>query len=229
MPKLTIKEVNAKVDLLSEKVSELCKALKSVLTPTIVVKEGAVDGKTIEELIKNTPILVDQSRSCGIGDYDTYHFNNGEDYDIALADNNGTLIFKEAIFEAPFDDKVRWQDCTNVWNKCTLKSLIEKWWDENAPAELKEHYSPTILALEEILPDCELPDWLKGQNKQLAIFKNIKERVKNLKGEEHLTWYWTRTAYRGTAYIEYRVLPDGSCNFYSALGSFAVVLACVPK
>ena len=229
MPKLTIKEVNAKVDLLSEKVSELCKALKSVLTPTIVVKEGAVDGKTIEELIKNTPILVDQSRSCGIGDYDTYHFNNGEDYDIALADNNGTLIFKEAIFEAPFDDKVRWQDCTNVWNKCTLKSLIEKWWDENAPAELKEHYSPTILALEEILPDCELPDWLKGQNKQLAIFKNIKERVKNLKGEEHLTWYWTRTADRGDAYVEYHVGPDGSYNYYYAYYSIAVVLACVPK
>lgn len=229
MPKLTIKEVNAKVDLLSEKVSELCKALKGVLTPTIVVKEGAVDEKTIKELIKDTPILVDQSRGCGIGDYNTYHFNNGEDYDIALADNNGTLIFKEAIFEAPFDDKVRWQDCTNDWNNCTLKPLIEKWWDENAPTELKEHYRPTILALEEILPDCELPDWLKGQNKQLAIFKNIKERVKNLKGEEHLTWYWTRTAYRGHAYLECGVSPGGSCSDYDADVSIAVVLACVPK
>ena len=229
MPKLTIKEVNTKVDLLSEKVSELCKALKGVLTPTIVVKEGAVDGKTIEELIKDTPILVDQSRGCGIGDYNTYHFNNGEDYDIALADNNGTLIFKEAIFEAPFDDKARWEVCTNDWNKCTLKPLIEKWWDENAPAELKEHYRPTILALEEILPDCELPDWLKGQNKQLAIFKNIKERVKNLKGEEHLTWYWTRTAIRGNAYLEYFVVPDGSYYDDFAYYSRAVVLACVPK
>lgn len=229
MPKLTIKEVNAKVDLLSEKVSELCKALKGVLTPTIVVKEGAVDGKTVEELIKNTPILVDQSRGCGIGDYNTYHFNNGEDYDIALADNNGTLIFKEAIFEAPFDDKARWQDCTNDWNKCTLKPLIEKWWDENAPAELKERYYPTILTLEEILPDCELPGWLKGQNKQLAIFKNIKERVKNLKGKEHLTWYWTRTAHRGYAYLEYVVTPDGSYDRNYADLSLAVVLACVPK
>lgn len=162
-----------------------------------------------------------------------YHFNNGEDYDIALADNNGTLVFKEAIFkesfdEESFDDIVERQFCTNDWNKCTLKSLIEEWWDENAPAKLKERYRPTILALEEILPDCELPDWLKGQNKQLAIFKNIKERVKNLKGEEHLTWYWTRTAIRDNACIEYYVNPDGSYDYGVADVSYAVVLACVP-
>lgn len=206
MPNLTIKELNEKVETLTKKVNKLLN--KSL--------EVDVCAEPLDAISK-------------VGVYKTYHFDNGKDYDIALADDNGTLIFKEAVFRAPFDDKADWRDYTNDWNKCTLKPFIEKWWDKNAPVELKDHYNPTILALEEILPDCELPDWLKGQNKQLAIFKNIKERVKNLKGEEHLCWYWTRTATRGDAYIEYIVYSDGSIHNYNASGAYAVVLACVPK
>lgn len=158
-----------------------------------------------------------------IGVYKKYLFKNGKEYEIAKADKNGTLIFKEAIFEAPYDE-----DNCNKWETSSLKRKLEDWWDKFAPEELKANYDVTILYLEEILPDSLLPDWLRGKGEQLEIFKDIKERVKNLKGEETLTWYWTKTSHRSNGNYQYNAIPTGSYSNYYALNTIGVVPACVP-
>ncbi len=211
MAKITVEQVNKKVDLLAEKVADLCKAL----LPSNDKKEGKAK---LPELVEG---------EAAVGYYKGYKFNDGNVYEIAKADNNGVLVFKEGIFEASFDG-TNWDNCSNNWEKSSLKKKLENWWDENAPAELKENYNVTLLEIYEVLPDHMLPEYLRGKGQQLAIFKDWKERLKNLRGEETSTWWWTKTPYRGDARNVYYVLPSGAYNLYYAYDSHAVVPACVP-
>lgn len=211
MAKITVEQVNKKVDLLAEKVADLCKAL----LPSNDKKEGKTK---LPELVEG---------EAAVGYYKGYKFNDGNVYEIAKADNNGVLVFKEGIFEASFDG-TNWDNCSNNWEKSSLKKKLENWWDKNAPAELKENYNVTLLEIYEALPDHMLPEYLRGKGQQLAIFKDWKERLKNLRGEETSTWWWTKTPYRGYANLVYCVTPAGACSDHYAHVSFAVVPACVP-
>lgn len=56
-----------------------------------------------------------------VGQIFVYPFKDGNDYEIQVADDNGTLVFVDAIFESEFDDKENWSECTNKWEDCTLK------------------------------------------------------------------------------------------------------------
>ena len=73
-----------------------------------------------------------------------------------------------------------------------------------------------------------LPEYLRGKGQQLAIFKDWKERLKNLRGEETSTWWWTKTPNRGHARDVYYVTPSGAYDYSDAGISYAVVPACVP-
>lgn len=211
MAKITVEQVNKKVDLLAKKVADLCKAL----LPSNDKKEGKTK---LPELVEG---------EAAVGYYKGYKFNDGNVYEIAKADNNGVLVFKEGIFEASFDG-TNWDNCSNNWEKSSLKKKLENWWDENAPAELKENYNVTLLEIYEVLPDHMLPEYLRGKGQQLAIFKDWKERLKNLRGEETSTWWWTKTAYRGSAHYVCLVIPKGAYDDNYAYLSLAVVPACVP-
>lgn len=171
--------------------------------------------KELEKGVRPIPTVIDNKV---VGEIKSFLFKNGETYDIQFADNNGVLVFVDAIFEAPFDDKEDWTKCTNNWDKCTLKPLLEKWWNDNAPDELKNHYKIDLSESEHIFPS----------NKQLEIFKNWKNRIKGLKGNDYATWWWTKTPIPTYANLVRSINPSGALDLNNANDRHGVVPACVP-
>ena len=207
--KLTIKMVDAKVDQLASKVSELAIAIK-----------GYLDAKAQNKEAKENPTKP-VPRDFTKPEWRTFHFKDG-DVEIACADENGVLVFRDAIFEAPFDDKDDWRECTNVYDNCTLKKLLEEWYDKNAPKVLKDNYIVDLFNDYEIFdPDQMSAEYRDG--KQLAMFKDWHNRIKGLKGERYSTWWWTKTAYRGYVGYAISVYASGNRSFDYAYYSRGVV------
>lgn len=142
----------------------------------------------------------------------SYKFKNGETYEIAQADKNGVLVFRDCICEKKFD-----KNWSNIWSKSSLKKWLEKWWKNNAPDELKDNFKVDLLALEEIFGD-----------KKLEMFEDWHNRIKGLKGEETSTWWWTKTACRGYAYAAYIVGATGAISSNRAGSAHGVAPACRP-
>ena len=209
---LTIKEVNAKLDLLADRVAKLAKGVELLLTPCEETKKGSA---------------ISEPRDFSKPEWHSYHFKNG-DYEIAIADENGVLVFRDAIFEAPFDDKDDRRKCTNDWNKCTLKPLLEKWWEENAPQVLKDNYDVDLLNDYEIFDKDQMSEDYRIGN-QLAMFRDWHNRIKGLKGDRYSTWWWTKTANRGYVRTAIYVHPAGNRNGYYAYDSYGVVPCLRPK
>ena len=157
-----------------------------------------------------------------------FHFKNGKDYELALAGENGILVFRDSIFEAPFDDKDNWDDCTNDYEKCTLKVLLEKWWEDNAPQVLKDNYTITLPEAYNILPDEMLPSDLKGKGQQWEIYKNWRNRICGHHEEQRPTWYWTKSNHPSYADYVRNVDTSGDLSLSAAGYSLGVVPACVP-
>ena len=157
-----------------------------------------------------------------------FHFKNGKDYELALANDDGVLVFRDSIFEAPFDDKDDWNKCTNEWEKCTLKEVLEKWWEENAPQVLKDNYTITIPEAYNIFPDELLPQDLKGKNQHWEIYKDWRNRIFGHHEQPRSTWVWTKTKHPSYARNVRLVYTDGSLGSGGAYYSSGVVPACVP-
>jgi len=154
-----------------------------------------------------------------------YKFNNGKTYQIDLADENGVLVFRDAVFEAPFD---RSDDCTNVYDNSTLKKELEEWFDKNAPQVLKDNYTVDLLNDYEIFDEDQLPEEYRI-GKQLTIFKDWHNRIKGVKGARYSTWWWTKTAHRGSVSHAIIVYSSGYRNSYLANTSHGVVPCLRPK
>lgn len=135
------------------------------------------------------------SRDFAKPNWRTFRFGE-EEYELATADENGVLVFKDAIFEAPFD---RSNDCTNVYDISTLKKELEVWFDRLAPQALKDNYTIDLLENYEIFDWDQLPEEYRI-GKQLAIFKDWHNRIKGFKGQRYSTWWWTKTASRSSIY-----------------------------
>lgn len=157
-----------------------------------------------------------------------YLFKNGKEYELTVANKDGVLVFRNSIFEEQFDNKEDWTKCTNEYEKCSLKGILEKWWDENAPDELKEKYSITLPEAYNILPDNMLSDDLKGKNEHWDIFKDWRNRIFGHHEKEHSTWIWTKTPcpYHTRSVHSIHISGDLSVNY--AYDSNGVVPVCVP-
>jgi len=157
-----------------------------------------------------------------------FHFKNGKDYELALAGENGILVFRDSIFSAPFDEQEDWDKATNEWEKCSLKPLLEKWWEENAPDVLKDNYKITIPEAYNIFPDELLPQDLKGKNQHWEIYKNWRNRLFGHHERPETTWVWTKSKHPSVANLVRYVDTGGSLNLSGAYYSTGVVPACVP-
>lgn len=207
--KITVSAVNKKVDLLATNLANFAKSLSESIQLGIVTKP--------------IPNEINGTKSI----WKKYLFKNGKEYEIAVANSSGTLVFKNSIFQAPFDDKEDYRDCFNDYDKCTLKPLLEKWWEENAPDELKAKYRITIPEIYNILPDSELPTGLKGKNQLWDIYKDWRNRIFGHHEQNRPDWIWTRTACRSVGYSVYVVLTSGAYGSYFAYYSLGVAPACV--
>ena len=195
--------------------------LRSIKFPAMVCKVNKAEiDKFLEDLNKPGQILTDQSkafddettpRDFTKPNWRTFHFGS-EDYELATADENGVLVFRDAIFEAPFD---RSDDCTNVYDNSTLKKELEEWFDKNAPQVLKDNYTVDLLNDYEIFDEDQLPEEYRI-GKQLAMFKDWPNRIKGVKGQRYSDWWWTKTAYRGRVYSAIHVHSAGTRGYHIA-------------
>jgi len=202
--------------------------LRSIKFPAMVCKVNKAEiDKFLEDLNKPGQIIVDQSKSSNDEttprdftkpNWRTFSFGS-EDYELATADENGVLVFRDAIFEAPFD---RSDDCTNVYDNSTLKKELEEWYDKNAPQVLKDNYTVDLLEDYEIFDEDQLPEEYRI-GKQLAMFKDWHNRIKGVKGQRYSDWWWTKTAHRGNVHIAVSVTPTGYRNISHAYCSNGVV------
>jgi len=161
---------------------------------------------------------VEEDKGFKVGDIIKCEFKNGETYDIQLADKNGILVFVDAICEIPFDDKEDWIDCTNDYEKSTIKQFLEKWWEENVPDLLKSSYRIDLLESDQVI----------DSDRTLELFKNWHNRVKGLKGKKYSTWWWTKTALPSYARHVRGIHPDGGLSGVIATYTLGCVPACVP-
>ena len=211
--------------------------LRSIKLPVLVCKTNEdTIGKFLKNLNEPGQMITDQSKSSNDEttprdftkpEWRTFHFKDG-DKEVACADENGVLVFRDAIFEAPFDDKEDWRKCTNVYENCTLKKLLEEWYEKNAPQVLKDNYTVDLLDDYEIFdPDQMSEEYRVG--KQLAMFKDWHNRIKGLVGERYSTWWWTKTAIRGSVGFAIGVYTSGYRNYGTANDSYGVVPCLRPK
>ena len=202
--------------------------LRSIKFPAMICKVNKAEiDKFLEDLNKPGQIITDQSKSFNDEttprdftkpNWRTFHFGS-EDYELATADENGVLVFRDAIFEAPFD---RSDDCTNVYDNSTLKKELEEWFDKNAPQVLKDNYTVDLLEDYEIFDEDQLPEEYRI-GKQLAIFKDWHNRIKGVKGQRYSDWWWTKTAYRGYVSNAINVHTTGYRSYYYAYNTTGVV------
>lgn len=162
-----------------------------------------------------------------------YSFKDGSKHILDDAGRNGILVFRDAISEARFDDK---SDYSGDYSKSTVKVLIEKWWEDNAPNELKEKYDVALLSAEEVFSQEELDAYYDGSGKkapksiQLPLFANDwRNKCKNISGKKHGTWWWLRTQSPWICCLAALVGPAGTLYGGGARYSYALVPACYPK
>lgn len=140
-------------------------------------------------------------------------FKDGSKHILDDAGRNGILVFRDAISEAPFDDK---SDYSGDYSKSTVKALIEKWWEDNASNELKAKYDVALLSAEEVFSQEELDAYYDGSGKkapksiQLPLFANDwRNKCKNLFGKKYGTWWWLRTQSPWYCYGAATWVPQG--------------------
>lgn len=114
--------------------------------------------------------------------WEIFHFKNGKDYELALVNSYGVLIFKDSIFSDKFNEIGDWdksiRDWEKCWEKCSLKPLLEKWWEENAPYFLKICYKITIPVNHKLYV-------YNGEVVPACIPNSNKEKFKNTESNEN--------------------------------------------
>lgn len=216
--------------------------LRSIKMPVVICKPD-FDRDFLKDLNKPGNVFVEKNENVNqqkpLNDEKTprdfskpiwkkYHFKNGKDYELALAGENGILVFRDSIFSAPFDEQEDWDKATNEWEKCTLKPLLEKWWEENAPDVLKDNYKITIPEAYNIFPDELLPQDLKGKNQHWEIYKDWRNRLFGHHERLETTWVWTKSKHPSLANFVRLVNTGGSLYNIGANSRHGVVPACVP-
>lgn len=159
-------------------------------------------------------------------------FKDGKTYELEDAGRDGILVFKDAIFEGPFDE----DGDTNVWERCSLKKHLESWWDENASAAFKEEYDISILSREEVFDQEEL-DWFFSigrqeppKSNQLPLFaKDWKARIKRLPDGKTSCYWWLRSPCYLDAGRADLVSIDGALTGGGLFRGYGCVPACYPK
>lgn len=140
-PAELVKSLKRENDLLTKDNERLEKEVKELKTALGVYQTEKLKTITCEE--KEEPINFFHNLT-----WENFHFKNGKDYELALANSDGVLVFKDSIFSDKFNEIGVWDKKINNWEKCwekySLKPLLEKWWEENAPYFLKICYKITI-------------------------------------------------------------------------------------
>lgn len=149
---------------------------------------------------------------------------NGNELNFLETGVEGIYILDHVAFKGKFDE-----DGNNGWEKSSGKKKLQKWAEKNLTKEILEQFDIDIPTVEEVFSQKMLNWWredsVKGLvSKQLPIFKDSDERMKELGGKP--SWWWTRSAYAGYADYVWRVYTDGSLNLNHAngIGGFVPVL-----
>lgn len=148
----------------------------------------------------------------------------GEELNFLDSGVDGIYVLDHIAFKGQFDE-----DRNNDWEKSSGKKLLEQWFKEHVPAEIQEQFYIDLPTVEEVFSQ-KMINWWGGDSvnglvsKQFPIFKDSDERMKEFDG--NTSWWWTRSAYAGTAHYVWYVDFGGSAGDYYAryTGGFVPVL-----
>lgn len=164
-----------------------------------------------------------------VGEIIKVKFKDGKEYEIVKY-HDGVIGTRACPFGHVMNED--WSKEVD-WNTCDMKLFIEKWFDDNAPDELKELCSVTIPTATNVFGD-KYKDWHDDDKSEIQwdFFKDwhnrIKTRLDKERNEEGYVW-WLRSPY--TNYTDHfvHVGNDGSVNISNANNSNGVVLCFLKK
>ena len=163
-----------------------------------------------------------------VGDIIKVKFNDGNEYELVKY-HNGVIGTRDCPFGHVMNED--WMKKAD-WNTSDMKSFIEKWFNENAPKELKDLCSVTIPTATNVFGD-KYKDWYDDKSEiQWDFFKDwhnrIKTRLDKERNEEGYFW-WLRSPYADYSYHFVGVYSDGSVNYNHAYNSCGVALCFLKK
>lgn len=165
-----------------------------------------------------------------VGDTIKIKFKDGNEYELVKY-HDGVIGTRDCPFGHEMNED--WMKKAD-WNTSDMKSFIEKWFNKNAPKELKELCSVTIPSATNVFGD-KYKDWHNDDKSEIQwdFFKDWRNRIKTRldkeRNEEGYFW-WLRSPYAGDSYYFVFVYTSGSAgNYYRANYTHGVALCFLKK
>jgi hypothetical protein len=167
---------------------------------------------------------------AAVGDIIKVKFKDGKEYEIVKY-HDGVIGTRDCPFSHVMNED--W-DKEADWNTCDMKPFIEKWFDDNAPDELKELCSVTIPSATNIFGDKYKGTCYNDDESEIQwdYFKDWHNRIKTILNEsanEEGWWYWTKSKHTVNADRFVLVGTNGSANNYGANDTLGVALCFLKK
>ena len=165
-----------------------------------------------------------------VGDIIKVKFKDGKEYEIVKY-HDGVIGTRDCPFSHVMNED--W-DKEADWNTCDMKPFIEKWFDDNAPDELKELCSVTIPSVTNIFGDKYKGTRYNDDESEIQwdYFKDWHNRVKTILDEsanEEGWWYWTKSKRAGYSVSFVNVYSNGGASNDYANITYGVALCFLKK
>lgn len=165
-----------------------------------------------------------------VGDIIKVKFKDGNEYEIVKY-HDGVIGTRDCPFGHVMNED--WKKEAD-WNTCDMKPFIEKWFDDNAPDELKKLCSVTIPCGTNIWGDKYKGRYYNDDESEIQwdYFKDWHNRVKTIldkSANEEGWWYWTKSKFAGSSYGFVLVYSGGSADYYFASNAHGVALCFLKK
>ena len=175
-------------------------------------------------------MLKDFLNNAKIGDIIKVKFKDGNEYELVKY-HDGVIGTRECPLGHVMNED--WNKEAD-WNTCDMKPFIEKWFDDNAPDELKELCSVTIPSATNIFGDKYKGTYYNDEESEIQwdYFKDWHNRIKtrlDKSGNEEGWWYWTKSKSAGDTNYFVFVYTGGNAYGYGAYITRGVALCFLKK
>ena len=188
-----------------------------------VIHQGA-DVEELEHIeAASSPTSVQTPETCEA--FHGFKDVNGSWIELQDCGDGNTFISRDIIFFSEFNKG--WNKANaNVFKGSDIQIALNKWFDENAPEDIKANFDIDLLTMTEIFgetqEDGDKKFWPDEPHTQLPLFKDWRNRIKGEANGNRPRWWWTRSPYSGNTNIVCFVYSNGSAYTYNVGSSFGV-------
>ena len=143
-----------------------------------------------------------------------------------------TFVSKDVIFMHEFNKNTEKKNA-NFYKGSDMQKAVNKWFDENAPQDVKDQYEPDLLTMTEIFgevqEDGEPKFWPNEPYKRLPLFRDWRNRIKGLKDSTYPSVWATKSPRVGNDSVICFICDDGSAGGRNAVHNIIGVTLCLRK